>query len=237
MRYGIKACREEAKRHHRSHRTVRTLLAGDESQVAPLAEALGTRKVWPPDKFFRAKYNEQLQRHKQYHNVEYNLEPNIKTSPGGLRDIHGTVICQRKFTTRPQQFIDLGVLSPTEANWLVEGKRFICWVFGLHHRRTWKTGCSSLISATQRLGFVDRRTIRRRAIHAPLLPPRTALMEANDIPQHFTEVVKVRAKKLEPINERFQITIAILGAPRTYSKNAISAAGDVRDWLSATISP
>ncbi len=219
----IKACREEAKNDITVATALfeRRFLAGDESQVAPLAEALGTRKLWPPDKFFRAKYNEQLQRHKQYHNVEYNLEPNIKTSPGGLRDIHTALwICQRRFdTTRPQQLIDLGVLSPTEANWLVEGKRFICWVrFGLHiiaGRKEDRLQFTYQRELAQRLGFVDtdaqsgvERFMHHYYRHV------LALMEVNDILiQHFTEVVTgPRRAKLEPINERFQITNSYIEA-------------------------
>ena len=45
------------------------------------------KRVWPIKQFLRAKWDEQNARHEKYHDIDYALEPNVKTSPGGLRDI------------------------------------------------------------------------------------------------------------------------------------------------------
>jgi [protein-PII] uridylyltransferase len=44
------------------------------------------QKVWSKNKFFKAKLQEQKDRYKSFHSTEYNLEPDIKESPGSLRD-------------------------------------------------------------------------------------------------------------------------------------------------------
>ena len=41
---------------------------------------------WSDQSFFIAKKKEQENRHQNFSNSGYNLEPNIKESPGGIRD-------------------------------------------------------------------------------------------------------------------------------------------------------
>ena len=62
-------------------------LAGAEDLFHAMREATASDRIWPSDEFFRAKYEEQQQRHLKYDSTAYNLEPNIKSNPGGLRDI------------------------------------------------------------------------------------------------------------------------------------------------------
>ena len=42
--------------------------------------------LWSKEKFYKAKKNEQIIRHREYHSTSFNLEPNLKESPGTLRD-------------------------------------------------------------------------------------------------------------------------------------------------------
>ena len=49
--------------------------------------ALAPDRIWPVREFFEAKVREQQERRLKANDTAYNLEPNVKTGPGGLRDI------------------------------------------------------------------------------------------------------------------------------------------------------
>ncbi len=63
------------------------LINGNATLFNTLCIATRTDKLWPPETFFTAKMQEQRQRYCKYHDTAYNLEPNIKEGPGGLRDL------------------------------------------------------------------------------------------------------------------------------------------------------
>ncbi|MDF1781402.1 MAG: [protein-PII] uridylyltransferase [Alcanivoracaceae bacterium] len=62
-------------------------LYGAESLYEQLSERTAPDKMWPSDEFFTAKWDEQVSRHRKFNFTEYNLEPDIKNAPGGLRDL------------------------------------------------------------------------------------------------------------------------------------------------------
>jgi [protein-PII] uridylyltransferase len=62
-------------------------LAGNQKQLDTLNQQIYGHTIWSSENFFNAKIKEQKQRYKKFHGTAYNLEPNIKESPGGLRDL------------------------------------------------------------------------------------------------------------------------------------------------------
>ena len=46
-----------------------------------------SEQAWGNEAFYKARIESQQERHRRTNDTEYNLEPNIKNSPGGLRDI------------------------------------------------------------------------------------------------------------------------------------------------------
>ena len=92
--------------------------------------------LWSDAVFFEAKRDEQIARHHKHNDTEYNLEPDLKNAPGGLRDIQTIVwVTKRHFQT--SNLFDLvinGFLTEYEYKQLAEGETFLWKIrFALHH--------------------------------------------------------------------------------------------------------
>lgn len=62
-------------------------LAGNAELLSDFNTQLTKLRPWSSKDFYDAKIAEQQLRYTKYHNTVYNLEPNIKEGPGGLRDL------------------------------------------------------------------------------------------------------------------------------------------------------
>ncbi|MGQ0428751.1 MAG: [protein-PII] uridylyltransferase [Gammaproteobacteria bacterium] len=111
------------------------LLAGQESLFAAMRRALAPDRLWSSRDFFDAKVAEQAERHHRFHDTAYNLEPNVKQGPGGLRDLQ-TIgwVAKRHFgaDTLPQLAAH-GFLTPRELAQLEAAQAWLWRVrFALH---------------------------------------------------------------------------------------------------------
>ncbi|MFW2372663.1 MAG: [protein-PII] uridylyltransferase [Gammaproteobacteria bacterium] len=109
------------------------LLIGDLSLYEAMRKATGPDKIWDSPSFFQSKLNEQISRHRKFNDTAYNLEPNIKENPGGLRDIQmiGWVAKRHFGAETLKQLVDHDFLTQEEYQTLINGQTLL-WKIRLH---------------------------------------------------------------------------------------------------------
>ena len=111
------------------------LLLGPEELLWEMQAAIAPGRVWPSRQFFEGKIREQQQRHHRYDDTAYNLEPDVKGSPGGLRDIQTiSWVALREYGRGDLEYlVSRGFLSPPEMRLLLQGREFLWRIrFALH---------------------------------------------------------------------------------------------------------
>ncbi len=111
------------------------LIEGDQFLFEKLQSKLRSNRIWPADRYFKSKLEEQQARHLHFGDTAYNLEPNIKESPGGLRDLHMiSWVANRYFGTSDfAELVEHDFLTDQEYRALIKGRDFL-WKLrnGLH---------------------------------------------------------------------------------------------------------
>lgn len=110
-------------------------LAGNRPHFDALNELVKRADFWSKEDFFNAKVQEQIERYQRYHNTAYNLEPDIKFSPGGLRDLHLLywVALRHSGALTLEAILQSGFIYPQEYQQLQESRAFLFKVrFALH---------------------------------------------------------------------------------------------------------
>jgi [protein-PII] uridylyltransferase len=137
------------------------LLTGDTSLYNGMQQALTPDKVWSVKSFFEAKKAEQAARYRKYDDTGYKLEPNVKESPGGLRDIHTIAwVAKRHFGSQTlSELRERGFLTKQESDELFAGQDFLWRVrFALHMitgRREDRLLLDHQVKVAQLFGYED----------------------------------------------------------------------------------
>jgi [protein-PII] uridylyltransferase len=214
----IKECKEQAKQDI----TVATSLmesrtiAGNSDLLKAMFKKVALDKIWPSHTFFEAKREEQISRHQKFNDIEYNLEPNVKGSPGGLRDIQMiSWVAKRHFGgDNLKTLVSNHFLTAAEFDLLNAGQDFLWKVrYGLHMlagRAEDRLLFDHQKSLAGIFGFEDN--IESLAIEQLMQKVYRIVLRnlvLNDmILQHFDETI-LHAKekpKVKPLNARFKIT-------------------------------
>lgn len=134
----IATCVDEASRdlHTITNLLECRLLAGSASLHAQLCEQVAPDKIWPAAEFFIAKRQELRERHIKFQNTAYRLEPNLKESPGALRDIHTIqwLLIRQHGSPDLQALVADEHLTESELTELIAGRNHLWRIrFLLHH--------------------------------------------------------------------------------------------------------
>jgi len=102
-------------------------VCGDKSLHPQLMARIGPDRIWPVRKYFAEKWREQQARYARFEDTAYNLEPQVKEGPGGLRDIQMIQwVTQRYFGTGGfRELVERGFLTSDEYRSLVRNRNFI----------------------------------------------------------------------------------------------------------------
>ncbi|AZZ90912.1 [protein-PII] uridylyltransferase [Hahella sp. KA22] len=190
-------------------------LAGEPELRSRLSRRAYSDESWTDQRFFSAKRDEQLERHQKYGDTEYNLEPNIKTSPGTLRDIQ-TIgwITKRHFCNESSDSeTAYDFLTADEYSTLREGEAYL-WRLRYGLQMLAGRNENRLLFDHQRslanlLGYIDRDDeLGVEQMMQEYYRYAMALGELNDVVlQYFDEII-LHADDEEvivPLNRRFHI--------------------------------
>ncbi|MGI9270334.1 MAG: [protein-PII] uridylyltransferase [Woeseiaceae bacterium] len=212
----VKQSRKEAK----ADLTVATtlmesrLIDGPPELYADMQSAVAPDKIWPPAEFFAEKRKEQIARHHRYDDSAYNLEPNVKGSPGGLRDIQMVGwVAKRYFDVETfEELVPHKFLTPGQVQRLHEGQEFLWRVrFGLHTltgRGEDRLLFDHQINLAKMLGYEDASyTLAVEQLMQRYYRTVMDLSRLNEmLLQLFEEAILMDpAAKPAAINERFQV--------------------------------
>ncbi|MGI9236417.1 MAG: [protein-PII] uridylyltransferase [Woeseiaceae bacterium] len=190
------------------------LLAGPTNLFDAMQRTIAPDRIWPSTEFFAEKRKEQIVRHHRYHDTAYNLEPNVKGSPGGLRDIQmiGWVAKRHFGAATLAELVDHRFLTPGQLQRLEEGQTFLWRIrFGLHiltGRREDRLLFDHQIKLAHLLGYEDATyTLAVEQLMQRYYRTVMELSRLNEmLLQLFEEAILMDPNApREPLNEHFQI--------------------------------
>jgi [protein-PII] uridylyltransferase len=210
------------------------LLAGSTGLFEAMQKATSAEEIWSSREFFEGKVNEQRARHHKYHDSGYNLEPNIKEGPGGLRDIQMIAwVTNRHFGTASiEELVERSFLTASEYQTLVEGRNLLWRIRFALHTLTGRGEDRLLFDYQRTLAeqFGYRNTENRLGVEAFMRKYYRTIMELSRLNEMLLQLFHEEILYPEgpgepvPLNKRFQSRNGYLEAVNTgiFSYNPIA---------------
>ena len=190
------------------------VIRGREQLMAQVSELTGPDRMWSSQEFFQAKLEEQRVRHTKFADTEYNLEPNVKSSPGGLRDLQVIGwIAERHFGVESLEKISAKeFLNTEEMEILVKGRDFMWQVRYALHMITDREEDRLLFDYQRELaalwGLTDGDKLAVEQFMQTYYRWALALGQLNEVLiQNFDQAIlrQDRQDEVSILNERFQV--------------------------------
>ena len=181
------------------------LLLGDKQLFKQMKSTI-KESDWSSQSFFVEKQKEQLRRHEFYSETAYNLEPNLKESPGGLRDIHTMVWVAKWYfdVDLLSKYTDDSYLNKNEYDLLNKGLKLLWKIrFALHlisNRREDRLTFQYQKEVAAMLGYMDGDSIAVEQLMKEYYQTATRVSRLNDI---LMQLLEDRVLHTQNINERF----------------------------------
>ena len=190
------------------------LLLGNRELYSEMCKKTGPDRIWPTKKFFAAKLDEQIQRHKRFDDTDHKLEPNIKEGPGGLRDIQviGWVVKRYFGANTLRDLVRHKFLTKDEFSALDAGQSLLWRIrYALHYitgRREDRLLFDYQRGVAQLFGYSAQDNTSVEQFMKMYYKTVRELNVLNEILlQHFQEAIIYtrRREKIKPLNRRFQV--------------------------------
>ncbi|WP_113906201.1 [protein-PII] uridylyltransferase [Aliidiomarina celeris] len=204
------------------------LICGNGTLSEHLHHQIMTAFPWTSRAFYQAKRAEQEARHKQFHGTSYNLEPNIKSSPGGLRDIQ-TVhwIAKLHFKTRrDESLVEYNYMTAEEFIELRSCQAFLWRIRYALHLVAGKCEDRLLFDyqtdVAQRLGYYHRvpedeqTRVGKRAVELMMKDYFQVVLKVNELNRMLLQFYEqailgpVDLLEPEPLNDNFALSGALI---------------------------
>ena len=202
------------------------LLSGDNTLYQSFW--IQTHQAHDATAFFSAKLKEQDQRHAKYNDTAYNLEPNIKESPGGLRDLHMITWLARSLNLHTGSHLNLNsiwtsltrqnVISALEARQIRHHEKNLqslrIQLHFLSKRREDRLLFDFQNDLATTLGYVNTQRMRasEQLMQSFYRSAKFISLMNEILLKQFKQMLLLTAPAIHPINERFEAHNQLLEA-------------------------